>query len=144
MMNERAKFTYGLSTNLFVSRKTGGESIVVGGVAEDTSRWTRVLSHRAAQMLWFNLTQLLFPEKSEMVTALVTTAPLRAENMPTITTQIWVTKSEDGAYEISGMVGEQIWWLRLNEYEARRFWTALDIALFPIGWQGPNSRPRPQ
>jgi hypothetical protein len=143
-MNEAAKLTYGLSTNLFVSRKTGGESLVVGGVAEDTSRWTRVLSQRAAQMLWFNLTRLLFPEKSEMVTALVTTAPLRAENLPTITTHMSVEKSDDSAYEIAGWVGEQMWWLRLNDYEARRFWTALDIALFPVGWQGPNSKPRPQ
>lgn len=144
MMNDRTKFTYGLSTNLFVSRKTGGESIVVGGVAEDTSRWTRVLSQRAAQMMWFNLTRLLFPEKSDLVTALVTTAPLRAENMPTITTHISVTEAGDGAYEISGMVGEQVWWMRLNDHEARRFWTALDIALFPVGWQGITSKPRPQ
>jgi len=144
-MNDRTKMTYGLSTNLFVSRKMGGESIVVGGMAEDASRWTRVLSQRAAQMLWFNLTRLLFPEKSEMVTALVTTAPLRAENMPTITTHMAVDKHESGAYEISGWVGDQMWWLSLNDYEARRLWTALDIALYPVGWQGANSaKPRQQ
>lgn len=141
-MTDKPKLTYGLSTNLFVSRKTGGESLVVGGVAEDASRWTRVLSQRAAQMLWFNLTRLLFPEKSDMVTALVTTAPLRSENLPTITTHMTVDQREDGAFEIAGWVADQMWWVCLSEYEARRFWTALDIALFPVGWQGPNTRPR--
>lgn len=144
MMSDEPKFAYGQSTNLFVSRKAGGESLVVGGVAEDMSRWTRVLSQRAAQMLWFHLTRLLFPEKSEMVTALVTTAPLRPENLPTITTQMTVDKMENGSFEISGWVGEQTWWVRLNDYEARRFWTALDIALYPVGWQGANSKSRQQ
>jgi len=127
---------YGLSTNLFVSRKAESDSIVVGGIGEDTTRWTRVLSHRAAQMLWFHLTRFLFPEKSDMVTALVTTAPLRSATLPTITTHMMVDKLQSGGYEFMGMVGEQTWWVRLNDYEAHRFWTALDIALYPVGWQG--------
>lgn len=134
------KFAYGHATNLFVSRKASGESLVVGGVAEDASRWTRVLSQRAAQMLWFQLTRHLFPEKSDMVTALVTTAPLRSEAMPTITTHITVDTLDDGGVEIAGWIGDNMWWVRLSDYEARRFWTALDIALYPVGWQGMNSK----
>jgi len=135
---------YGLSTNLFVHRKTGGESIVVGGTAQDDSKWTRVLSQRAAQMLWFYLVQLLFPEKSDMVTALVTTAPLRSSDMPTITTHLSVDKTTDGSFEITGWVGDQTWLVRLNDQETRRFWTALDIALYPAGWQGATSKNRHQ
>ena len=101
-MADTPKQQYGLSTNLFVSRKRGGESLVVGGVGEDESRWTRVLSQRAAQMLWYHLTQLLFPEKSDMVTALVSTAPLRSDSLPTITTHMTVDMRDDGGYDIAG------------------------------------------
>ena len=131
---------YGLSTDLFVHRKSSGESIVVGGTAEDKSRWTRVLSQRAAQMLWFYLTQLLFPEKSDMVTALVTTAPLRSADLPTVTTHTTVDRTADGGFEIMGWVGDQTWLVRLNSDETRRFWSALDIALYPAGWQGATSK----
>ena len=140
-MSDEIRTSYGFSTNLFVSRKASGESLVVGGIAEDTTRWTRVLSTRAAQMLWFHLTRLLFPEKSDMVTALVTTAPLRSNSLPTITTHM-VVDAVEGGVEIAGWVGEQTWWLRLTDYEARRFWTALDIALYPVGWEGSRLKPQ--
>lgn len=135
-MPNEPKNAYGYSTNLFVSRKASGDSIVMGGTAEDAARWTRVLSQRAAQMLWFHLTRFLFPEKSDMVTALVTTAPLRALDMPTITTHMTVDKLEDGGYEVTGWVGEYNWLVKLRDHEALQFWTALDIALYPVGWQG--------
>lgn len=143
-MADEQKIAYGYSTNLFVSRKASSDSIVMGGTAEDSSRWTRVLSQRAAQMLWFHLTRFLFPEKSDMVTALVTTAPLRASDLPTITTHINVDQIESGGFELSGWVGEQSWLVRLNDQDARQFWMALDIALYPVGWQGstPN-KPTP-
>jgi hypothetical protein len=95
-------------------------------------------------MLWFYLTQLLFPEKSEMVTALVTTAPLRSSDLPTITTHTTVDKTEDGLFEITGWVGDQSWLVKLSDQEIRGFWTALDIALYPAGWQGATSRNRQQ
>ncbi len=139
-MPEEPKHTYGHATNLFVSRKMSGESLVIGGIAEDSSRWTRVLSARAAQMLWFHLTRLLFPEKSDMVTALVSTAPLRSDALPTITTHMTVDPIEGGGFEVVGWIGDQNWWVRMSDYEARRFWTALDIALYPVGWQGAKSR----
>lgn len=140
MMSEEPRASYGLSTNLFVSRKSSGESLVMGGVGEDSGRWTRVLSIRAAQMLWFHLTQVLFPEKSEIVTALVSTAPLRSSTLPTITTHMAVDPVEEGGVEIVGWVGDNTWWVRLTDYEARRFWTALDLALYPVGWQGKKTR----
>ncbi|MAS33508.1 MAG: hypothetical protein CL610_05845 [Anaerolineaceae bacterium] len=138
-MVDKTDQTYGLSTNLFVSRKANGESLVVGGIGENQSRWARVLSQRAAQTLWYHLTRCLFPEKSEMVTALVSTSPLRADNMPTITTHVSVEQRLDGGYDLVGMVGDQTWWVQLTDFEARRFWTALDIALYPVGWQGRRS-----
>jgi hypothetical protein len=139
VMADRIKQEYGLSTNLFVSRKATGDALVVGGIGANTNRWTRVLSQRAAQMLWFHLTRHLFPEKSDMVAAMVSTSPLRGDHMPTITTHMTVEPRDDGGYDIVGWVGDQTWWMHLNDYEARRFWTALDIALYPVGWQGRRS-----
>lgn len=136
-MASEPKHAYGLSTNLFVSRKASGDAIIVGGVAQDSSRFARVLAQGAARTLWFHLTQLLFPERADMVTAIVMTAPLRSRDLPTVTTHVTVERIDDPAgFEIVGEVGDQTWSLRLNDYEAQRFWTALDIALHPVGWQG--------
>jgi hypothetical protein len=134
---------YSFSTNLFVSRKASGDGIIVGGTTVDASRWTRVLSQRAAQMLWFHLTRFLFPEKSDMVSALVTTAPLRSSDMPTITTHMTVDQLDSGGYEVVGWIGDQNWGVRIGAPDARQFWMALDIALYPAGWQGsgPGGRP---
>ena len=132
----KANYTYGVSTDVFVSRKRSGDSLVIGGMGADEARWTRVLSHRAAQMLWYHLTDYLFPEKSAMVTAMVSTAPLRGDSRPTITTHMTVEELEDGSFDIVGWIGDQTWWIRLNAREARRLWTALDIALYPVGWKG--------
>ncbi|HEX2906417.1 MAG TPA: hypothetical protein VHO69_06120 [Phototrophicaceae bacterium] len=126
---------YGLSKNLFVNRKASGDSIVVGGVTEDNARWARVLSQRAAQMLWFNLVQLLFPEKAGAVSTLITTAPLRGSDLPTITTHASIDLAEDGSYEVTGWVGSQTWGIKLQTPEARRLLSELDLAL------GPNRLP---
>jgi hypothetical protein len=134
-MTSDPSHVYGLVSNLFVSRKASGDSLIIGGVAEDASRFARVLSQRAAQMLWFHMTRLLFPDKSDMVTALVSTAPLRSPALPTITTHVAVDKLEEEGVEVTGWAGEQTWVMRLNDYEAHRLWTALDIALYPVGWQ---------
>ncbi|MBI5669742.1 MAG: hypothetical protein HZC41_17225 [Chloroflexi bacterium] len=141
-MAQRPGQSYGQAKNLFVSRKASGDSIVVGGMAEDSSRWTRVLSQRAAQMLWFNLTQLLYPERSDKVNALITTAPLRSADLPTITTHTTVDKSDDGNYEVTGWIGSYTWGLTLDKAEAERLWSALDGALAPQSLQNkPNPPP---
>lgn len=132
--------SYGYAKDLFVMRKASGDSIVVGGLAENSSRWTRVLSQRAAQMLLLHLTQLLFPDQSEMVIGSISTAPLRGADLPTITTHTSVDKSGDGAFEITGWVGTQTWGMLLDEPEAQSFWKALDGALSP---QGSPGKPRP-
>ena len=136
-MSEELNHSYGLSSHIFVSRKASGESIVMGGMAEDSSRWTHVLSKRAAQMLWFHLSELLYPEKAGLIAGMITTTPIRSTDMPTITTHMTVDKLDDGKYEIEGWIDDQSWEVLLNEQEANHFWTALDIALNPAGQQEP-------
>src|SRR4051812_20737582 len=83
-----AKYSYGLTQDIFASRKSNGDTVIVGGVGLETNRWARVLTRRAAHQLWFELTRLLFPEKSAKVTSLVETAPLRSTDQPAVTTHL--------------------------------------------------------
>ncbi|MBN1563344.1 MAG: hypothetical protein JXA10_05865, partial [Anaerolineae bacterium] len=76
MNSEPIKRQYGLSTDLFVSRKESDQTLVLGGVGQEDKRWVHIMTQRAAQVLWFKLTQLLYPDKAEMVTGLAATAPL--------------------------------------------------------------------
>ncbi len=125
------KSTYGFSTKLSVMLKPGG-GIVLGGISEDETRWLRVLSHRAAQVLRLHLTQLLYPDKSDNPSAGVMTAPIRDANLPTVTSHVIVGKLDDDGYELVGMAGrERVWLARLADAEARNLCEILDKALFP-------------
>lgn len=139
-MDTQPQNEYGLVDSLFVSRKANSESIIVGGLTEDKSRWVRVLAQRAAQMFWFHLMRYLFPEKFQMMAALFATAPMRDPALPTVTTHITVDDLENGHFLVTGYFGDQTWTLRISEYEARRLWVALDIALYPVGWQGKKDK----
>jgi hypothetical protein len=142
-MQGETKHSYGRSSNLFVSRKASGESIVMGGTAEDSTRWTRVLSKRAAQMLWFHLAQILYPDKADYITGMISTTPIRSTDMPTITAHMTVDTLENGGYEIVGWINNQTWDISIEAAEAQRFWIALDIALNPAGTPEPPAKPTP-
>ncbi|MCZ7547455.1 MAG: hypothetical protein M5R40_29835 [Anaerolineae bacterium] len=103
MMSELTE--YGMTTDLFVSRKPHGEAIVVGGAGEQV-KWMRVLSRRCAHLLWIQLTQMLFPEKAQIVMALAATTPLRGPEAPTITSDVRTTLVSDGLIEVAGVSGD--------------------------------------
>jgi hypothetical protein len=103
----------------------------VGGIAADDSRWVRILSYRAAQLLWFQLTQMLYPEKAMAVTTSLTTAPMRNASLPTITTHITVEEMRNGCYGITGWVGSKTWHTDLTRLETEHFLAALAHALSP-------------
>jgi hypothetical protein len=130
---------YGLLTDLTVSCEESDLTLMLGGTAEGECPWSQVLTQRAAQLLWFKLTVLLYPEKSDMVTGLATTAPLRAPSNPDITTHVEVAKSASAQYTLVGWMQRNTWKVLLSEMDARRLWTSLDMALFPVGWEGRRS-----
>jgi len=135
-----AKFAYGLTHDCFASSKASGETVVMGGIGAHSDRWARVLSRRAAHQLWFQLTRLLFPDKSLQVTAMAKTAPLSASNKPQVTTTLEVLPSPHGdSLDVIGWIGEDTWWCRLDGQTARKLWAALDVVLYPAGWQGPET-----
>jgi hypothetical protein len=134
------KHQYGDSTDLFVDHAENEGSLVVGGNGQGNQPWSSVLTRHAAQVLWFKLTGLLYPDKSERVTALAVTAPLRPLNIRNVTRYIEAFKS-GSAYSIIGWMQQETWMITLSEYEARRLWTQLDEALYPVGWEGRQTRP---
>ncbi len=131
-MADEAKFQYGLSTGWFASSKPNSDSVIVGGVADTDTRWIRVLSHRAAQLLWFNLVHFLYPKRAEQARAYVATAPIRDETLPTVTTHIVLNELDNKYYELEGWVGRvKVWQANMSDKEARRFLKALNAVLYP-------------
>ncbi|GIK64152.1 MAG: hypothetical protein BroJett018_19460 [Chloroflexota bacterium] len=132
----------GIVNEIFVTSRPDGNSLIVGGTLlttpnEDSNKWTRVLSHRAGQILWYRLTLLLFPERASEVTARVSTAPLRPTgSLPTVTTHVEVAAGKDDTYHIKGTAGDDRWIVTVSGMEIRRMWAALDVALYPAGWEG--------
>jgi len=134
-MSINTKRIYGISTELYIVSKPNTDAFVIGGLVEDLSRWTRVLSTRAAHMLWFHIARLLMPEQMEQVTTVFNTTPLRSAVLPTITNHCTVERLNDAYLEITGWAGEQSWTVHVTNEEATNFWTTLDKLLFPQGWQ---------
>jgi hypothetical protein len=140
--NEPLITQYGVSTDLFVSRKESDQTLVLGGIGQGSQRWVHIITRRAAQLLWFKLTRLLYPDKSDMVTSLAVTAPLRTPGGKLLTTHVDVVKSADAQYTVIGFVERNSWTVVLSEIDARRLWAALDLALYPVGWEGRETKPK--
>ncbi len=131
---------YGMSSDLFVTRRAGTDSYVLSGTGTGANRWARVLTSRALHLLWYRLTWSLFPEKSLKVTGMAATAPLRSTTAPKITTHIEVIYHTDiKQFDVIGTSGEDRWQFRIDHQTARILWTALDLILYPAGWQGANT-----
>jgi len=130
---------YGNARDVFVSRKPTGDSLVVGGSAEDGRRFARVITNGAARVMWFHLTCCLYPEHAEKVTAMVPTAALRSADQPAITSHVTVVRNRHDVFEITGWGGQEEWLLSLSNNEAQQLWRSLDLLLHPVGWQGRHS-----
>jgi hypothetical protein len=128
---------YGLTTQLFVTKMQGKDTVVLGGQGE-VDKWTRVLTGKSAHTLWLNLTEFCFPERAREVVSIVATAPLRGTDQPTITTNIQFDVTDDGMVKLTGHTAKQTWAALLTVSEAHHLWQALDKALYPLGWQGPT------
>lgn len=129
-MAEAPHSAYGLSVELFVTRKASGEAIVIGGMGTGVSRWVRILSLRAAHLLWMGLAQALYPETALAESIRPATSPLRNLNLPSVTSHIQVEQIEEGGVMILGWVETKTWQVMLNRSEAEKFWDALNKALY--------------
>lgn len=120
---------YGYSQENFVLRKGSSDTFVLGGMSQTGVRWTRVLSKRAAHMLWFHLARSLFPGDADDVTASLPTALMRGVDMPSITKHIVIEPLDHACYEILGYTSAGTWAVQVTEGEARRLWEILHQAI---------------
>ncbi|MBN1681692.1 MAG: hypothetical protein JW966_15535 [Anaerolineae bacterium] len=137
-----SKNQYGLSTDLYVSREDGDQTLLLGGVGQGARQWTQVMTQRAAQQLWYKLTALLYPEKSDAVIGLAVTAPLRSPENALVTTYMDVVKNGESQYTVMGWIQRETWMVLLSEDETRRLWGELDLELYPVGWEGRSIHPK--
>lgn len=128
--------TFGRSTRLLLHMDADGTALRISGVSEAQAAFVRLLSPLAAQKLWFHLTRCLFPEKSDLIIALVSTAPLPIHTTVMLTTHIVVRVLEDGALEVVGSNDDHRWQLCLSVRDAHALWKTLDTLLYPTGWGG--------
>ena len=133
MSDDDVQFKYGLSKNLFIAPKPGGRSLVVGGVSQDDQRWTRVLSLRAARLLWFSLVELLYPEQAAKIKGTTMTTEMRDAALPTVTDHVSVehAEGEDILYIIGYTGPHPHWRTQMTTDEAKQFLAALHKVINP-------------
>ena len=128
---------HGLSTDLSVTPGSEMDTFSVSGTSNGTRKWKYSLTRRAAHMLWYRLTWILFPERSPRVTGMAATAPLRPLTLTTIAAFVEVAHRPDQkVFNITGWNGTALWRFDLDDPAARQLWAALDLALYPAGWSG--------
>jgi hypothetical protein len=133
-MSTQFQRTYGLTHNLFAFRKPNSTSLIIGGDGNNGDRWTRVLSGRAASLLWYKLGLDLFPEAFDNLSASISTVGLRGSDAPSITTDLRLEKLPTNDvnscdFEIIGRNGALSWSARMNNENALRLWEELDVLL---------------
>lgn len=99
------------------------------------------LTQRAAHILWYRLTQCLYPDQAPKMTALAGTAPLSLPDDPRVTINLHIHSLETGFFEILGRTPQFEWGAHCTESDAKRLWAKLDLLLFPVGWQGREALP---
>ena len=133
-----AESAYGLTHSCFATSKAQGELIVVGGVGAESIHWAKVLSWKAAQKLWYQLAECLFPEQMEQVMAIALrlAIPPQSKIDKPIGTFDVVALADSNLLDIRAYLGGATWRFRLGLHDAHFLWAALDLALYPGGWQG--------
>jgi len=135
--NSNSRSAYGLTQDFTVDPKPGTDKVEIGGFGSNQIAWSRTLTHRAAQQVWFSLTQHLYPEKFEKITSMAQTSIINETQAIDQTRYVEVLRNADTrTCDLIGFEGESQWWCRLDDQSARTLWKRLDEILFPSGWQG--------
>jgi hypothetical protein len=127
----------GLVTDLSAMQMPGNSNaVLISGTSPDHSRWVRVVTRGAAQVLWFRLAHILFPRAAEQITHRTSTAVLRSAAAPTITSSFEVLyeeedeqEGEDALIQVIGIGGIEEWCIRFSPESAKQLWTSLEKTL---------------
>ncbi len=129
---------YGLVTDFQLEILDGGFSL--SGVPEQGRVFEQHLTRRAAQFLWYYLTQNLFSGEAPPMTSIAGTAPLSLPDNPHLTSHIEVKTVHDDLYEIRGVTRAGAWRIWVSSTDVQWLWATLDVTLYPVGWEGRESR----
>ncbi|MFN8527107.1 MAG: hypothetical protein U0670_00670 [Anaerolineae bacterium] len=121
--------SYGKTIHPFACPKPDSDAILLGGLGEDLNRWTRVLTQRAAKLLWYQLGCALYPENFREKTAQLTTLPIRSALLPSVTTDLRVDTLREDEFEVIGLGSASTWSTHLRADAAQQLWAALDDLL---------------
>ncbi|NJL95653.1 MAG: hypothetical protein HC915_18940 [Anaerolineae bacterium] len=95
----------------------------------------RLLTWRAARILWQFLTRAFFPEGAHPLATLTDADPL--DTSDDLTVYIGLLDQPDGSFILVGTLADNATWqIPLSRAAARGLWARLDILLYPPGWQG--------
>ena len=125
----------GEATDVFVTLKPGThDAILINGVASDGTRWVRVVTSGAAQVLWFRLAHILFPRAAEQITHRTSTAVLRKADAPTITSTFEVLEDEgvlngELTIQVVGIGGLEEWCIQITPETGKELWASLEKTL---------------
>jgi len=105
----------------------------------------QILTVHAVYVLWYRLTQALYPDDAPTMTSSAGTAPLDMPEDLVVTMGIDLLRPESDPdhFDIIGTTNQESRWrARITGTESQRLWAVLDVALFPFGWDGRESKPR--
>ncbi|HEC22419.1 MAG TPA: hypothetical protein ENI95_05840 [Chloroflexi bacterium] len=138
MMNEDTFTDLGIVSNLSVVEDRANPGTLFLSLSDTRSqRTTLSLTQGAAQVLWFYLTQLLFPRAAAQLTPRVTTATLQpAPNLQVVfAVKVWMEK-KSGLIEVIGVSAVEGWRFRFTPEEGHELWASLEEVLHIIGGGG--------
>jgi len=128
-MSSSFQRSYGRTVSPFACLKPNSESVLLGGIGDDGERWTRVITSRAARLLWYHLGAMLDPERFAEHVIGLGTVPIRSAGLPNITSDFHIDPIDSGGCEVLGRGSGSEWSARFESEGARQLWAALDDIL---------------
>jgi len=129
---------YGVVTDFQLEFRDGVFNL--SGIPHQGNLCVQVLSRRAAHLLWYALTQHLFPSDAPPITSIAGTAPLSLTDHPDLTSHVDVRPGRDELYEVRGVTRTGGWRMLVSSADVQWLWATLDVTLYPVGWEGRESR----
>jgi hypothetical protein len=128
---------HGMSADLSVAPGSEPDTFKLSGIGVGPRKWVHPLTRRAAHILWYRLTWVLFPEKSPRVTGMAATAPLSPRTQSGAVAFVEVIyRADQNMFNVIGWNESARWRFDLDDRAARQLWAALDVVLYPAGWSG--------
>ncbi len=119
----------GLVTNLaFDKDPDNPETFLLKFRSSETEQKSLPITAGAARILWYHLTELLFPASASL-TARVATANIAPSDSLSVIFAVKVEECQDDLIEVVALSGVHGWSLRFSHEEGSELWACLDQSL---------------